>query len=46
MLNTQAEAVNQVEVRRAIALMMDRSLLNERVLYEILKCLLQIAPLI
>jgi len=32
MLNTQAEAVNQVEVRRAIALMMDRSLLNERVL--------------
>jgi len=32
MLNTQAEAVNQVEVRRAIALMVDRSLLNERVL--------------
>ncbi|NBD17696.1 MAG: peptide ABC transporter substrate-binding protein [Cyanobacteria bacterium] len=32
MLNTQAEAVNQGEVRRAIALMMDRSLLNERVL--------------
>ena len=32
MLNTQAEAVNQVEVRRAIALMMDRALINERVL--------------
>ncbi len=32
MLNTQAEAVSQVEVRRAIALMMDRALLNERVL--------------
>ena len=32
MLNTQAEAVNKVEVRRAIALMMDRALINERVL--------------
>ena len=32
MLNTQAEAVEQVEVRHAIALMMDRSLLNQRVL--------------
>jgi peptide/nickel transport system substrate-binding protein len=32
MLNTQAEAVDQVEVRRAIALMMDRTLLNQRVL--------------
>lgn len=32
MLNTQAEAVKQVEVRQAIAQMMDRSLINERVL--------------
>ncbi|MDR9403690.1 MAG: ABC transporter substrate-binding protein [Halothece sp. Uz-M2-17] len=32
MLNTQAEAVNNVEVRRAIAQMMDRQLINERVL--------------
>ena len=32
MLNTQAEAVDNVEVRRAIALMMDRTLINERVL--------------
>ncbi|AFZ43087.1 extracellular solute-binding protein family 5 [Halothece sp. PCC 7418] len=32
MLNTQAEAVENVEVRRAIAQMMDRTLLNERVL--------------
>ena len=32
MLNTQAEAVSEIEVRRAIALMMDRSLLNQRVL--------------
>ena len=32
MLNTQAEAVNQVEVRRAIALIMNRSLLNEQAL--------------
>lgn len=32
MLNTQAEAVSDVEVRRAIALMMDRALLNQRVL--------------
>ena len=32
MLNTQAEAVKQVEVRQAIALMIDRSLINERVL--------------
>jgi len=32
MLNTQTEPVDQIEVRRAIALMMDRALLNERVL--------------
>ncbi len=32
MLNTQAEAVNQVAVRQAIAQMIDRSLINKRVL--------------
>jgi len=31
-LNPQAEVVNQVEARCAIALIMNRSLLNERVL--------------
>lgn len=32
MLNTQTPPLDQIEVRRAIALMMDRALLNERVL--------------